>query len=176
MGYQIKTYSDDLKVIGHSGMNEGWKAQFSVVPSLNKGIVILTNSDRGMDLINDITSLWLAENTGEKRIIFHSQFDRYIVLFIAMILMNTLAILIITNIKKIKMGKRKRISKISLKFILKVLIVGLLLLGWYISLYTGICFVKYLPFTFKWISISFIVWMIYLIVLSFYPKTKEQVN
>jgi hypothetical protein len=53
-------------MVSHSGGNRGWRARFAALPDRGEGIVILTNSDTGDGLTNDLLrfwSLWTARPT-----------------------------------------------------------------------------------------------------------------
>jgi CubicO group peptidase (beta-lactamase class C family) len=40
--------------IGHEGANEGYRSQFLAIPHLGQGVVLLTNSDSGLDLTAEV--------------------------------------------------------------------------------------------------------------------------
>ena len=40
--------------IGHDGANEGYRSEFVAVPHLGQGVVLLTNSDSGLDLTSAV--------------------------------------------------------------------------------------------------------------------------
>jgi CubicO group peptidase (beta-lactamase class C family) len=56
LGHQISTLADGSEAIGHAGANAGWRAYFGAIPEQSVGIVVLTNSDNGMALIEDVVS------------------------------------------------------------------------------------------------------------------------
>ena len=60
LGQGIETLPGGSKLIGHGGANAGWRALISAIPELDLGIVILTNSDNGSALIDDV----LREQSG----------------------------------------------------------------------------------------------------------------
>jgi CubicO group peptidase (beta-lactamase class C family) len=51
LGYDTETLADGSATIGHSGRNVGWTTQFTVLPELSEGIVVLTNSYGGDGII-----------------------------------------------------------------------------------------------------------------------------
>jgi CubicO group peptidase (beta-lactamase class C family) len=57
MGLGFFLQADD-KVVGHGGSNMGWKASIKFVPETGSGVVVLTNSDSGSRLINDVNCYW----------------------------------------------------------------------------------------------------------------------
>jgi len=48
----------DGKMVGHGGANFGWRAEFRLVPEDGKGIAVLTNSESGDQLTQDIVCFW----------------------------------------------------------------------------------------------------------------------
>jgi CubicO group peptidase (beta-lactamase class C family) len=58
MGYAMETLPDGTHVASHYGGNIGWAAYYALLVDQGEGIVILTNSDNGFSLIEDITGLW----------------------------------------------------------------------------------------------------------------------
>jgi CubicO group peptidase (beta-lactamase class C family) len=56
LGHQISTQPDGSKVASHGGVNAGWRAFFAALPEQGEGIVILTNSDKGMAVIEAVVS------------------------------------------------------------------------------------------------------------------------
>lgn len=49
---------EGLVFLSHHGTNRGWNTYFGFFPSLEKGIVILTNSDRGFLFIDELEEFW----------------------------------------------------------------------------------------------------------------------
>ena len=64
LGYMVKTLPHDVRVIGHTGDNWGWKAAFAAIPEKAAAIVALTNSDNGSLVHGDIYRYWIKELTG----------------------------------------------------------------------------------------------------------------
>ncbi|HET7012043.1 MAG TPA: serine hydrolase domain-containing protein [Anaerolineales bacterium] len=56
LGYYLLALTDGNVVVKHGGSNVGWKAFFEAVPDWGKGIVVLTNSENGMNVIEDVVS------------------------------------------------------------------------------------------------------------------------
>lgn len=56
LGYQVglNSLSTNEKIVLHSGSNSGWKVVFVEKPESGDGIVILTNSDNGVDLMLEL--------------------------------------------------------------------------------------------------------------------------
>jgi CubicO group peptidase (beta-lactamase class C family) len=68
LGQGVSKLPDGSKVIEHGGSNKGWKAVVSANPGHSKGIVILTNSDNGMALHQEIYRGWFNFLTMESAI------------------------------------------------------------------------------------------------------------
>ena len=58
LGYEVFK-ENGYFVVGHTGGNRGWKAVFRFVRDLGIGMVVLTNSDAGVDLYEEIEWAWL---------------------------------------------------------------------------------------------------------------------
>ena len=63
LGWQITILPDGRHLLGHGGSNRGWKANMALIPEDGAGIIILTNSDRGMPFYRDLTNYWLEKNS-----------------------------------------------------------------------------------------------------------------
>lgn len=64
LGLFIRMISDGKTFMYHSGDNRGWHALYGFVPETGDGVVILTNSDNGIDLRQDIYHAWVEYETG----------------------------------------------------------------------------------------------------------------
>ncbi len=60
LGYGVRLLPGEIRMVSHSGGNRGWRARFAALPDRGEGIVILTNSDTGDDLTNDLLRFWSA--------------------------------------------------------------------------------------------------------------------
>ncbi len=60
LGLQVIELPDGRTLVGHGGSNRGWKANMLLIPEDAAGIVILTNSDRGLPFFRDLTNYWLV--------------------------------------------------------------------------------------------------------------------
>jgi CubicO group peptidase (beta-lactamase class C family) len=68
LGYGVRLLPGEIRMVSHSGGNRGWRARFAALPDRGEGIVILTNSDTGDGLTNDLLrfwSLWVARPAPE---------------------------------------------------------------------------------------------------------------
>lgn len=57
LGYEIRTLADGRAVVGHAAINRGWRCRMARCGA--EGIVVLTASDRGMDLVDEVIGAWL---------------------------------------------------------------------------------------------------------------------
>ena len=64
LGYSISE-TNGLKTVGHGGSNRGWQAQLTIAPETGDGIVLLTNSSSGGDVIRALLCDWFAWKTGQ---------------------------------------------------------------------------------------------------------------
>lgn len=58
LGYEL-TEIEGIRLVGHSGSNEGWMAQLLLSPGTADGIVILTNGTNGLRIISEVECAWL---------------------------------------------------------------------------------------------------------------------
>ncbi|MBU5265922.1 serine hydrolase domain-containing protein [Virgibacillus proomii] len=65
LGYQIVTIPKANKVLLHGGINRGWRSRFILLPKMNTGLVVLTNSNSGEYLIREIIRVWLESKVGK---------------------------------------------------------------------------------------------------------------
>lgn len=63
LGFFVSKYP---KLISHMGGNLGWRSRFLALPESGQAIVVLTNSDRGSDFVNDVTCAWVEHQLGAK--------------------------------------------------------------------------------------------------------------
>ena len=57
LGFSLEAVAGAM-VISHTGANRGWRAIFGVTPATGDGIVVLTNSDRGLAMTTDLLCDW----------------------------------------------------------------------------------------------------------------------
>jgi CubicO group peptidase (beta-lactamase class C family) len=64
LGYELEKFENDLQLVYHFGANSGWRGGFFILPAIKSGIVILTNSDNGRYLIEDVAGSWVKWKSG----------------------------------------------------------------------------------------------------------------
>ncbi|TCT16272.1 CubicO group peptidase (beta-lactamase class C family) [Natranaerovirga pectinivora] len=67
LGHFINMDNNNRPLVAHDGGNKGWRTNFSFVPDIGAGIVILTNGDNGTYLINEALNTWYFKVYEEKR-------------------------------------------------------------------------------------------------------------
>lgn len=67
LGHFVNIGEDRSPIIAHDGSNNGWKANFSMIPDKGAGIVILTNGNNGTYLLNDVLDAWYYSIYGSPR-------------------------------------------------------------------------------------------------------------
>jgi len=60
LGYMVEKLPGGPVAVGHQGGNPGWRAYFIQVPEKLAGMAVVTNSDNGLFLINDLLCAWGA--------------------------------------------------------------------------------------------------------------------
>ncbi len=68
LGWKITRLPDGRHLLDHGGSNRGWKANIALIPEDGAGIIILTNSDRGLPFYRNLTNYWLEKNNAEHSI------------------------------------------------------------------------------------------------------------
>lgn len=64
LGYEIEPLGDGRSMVGHAGVNRGWRCRMALEPEARAGIVVLTNSDRGAAVVEPAVAAWISEVAG----------------------------------------------------------------------------------------------------------------
>jgi CubicO group peptidase (beta-lactamase class C family) len=64
LGYELPEIAG-IRLVGHSGSNEGWMAQLLLSPGTADGIVVLTNGTNGVRIIAEVECAWLLDVFGK---------------------------------------------------------------------------------------------------------------
>jgi len=64
LGVYARTLPDGGTLLYHSGDNRGWHSLYGFMPNRKDGLVILTNSENGVDLRQDLYHAWVEYETG----------------------------------------------------------------------------------------------------------------
>lgn len=121
LGIFVKNLPDQQKLIYHSGDNRGWHSFYGFNPSTKDGLVILTNSEEGIDLRQDVYHSWMEYETGEmpeeNSTITKMRKNN---LIISVVLGVSLGIYLLLFAVKVKSGRRAFIIKHEKKPYIKV--------------------------------------------------------
>lgn len=181
LGYVTKELENGYKTIGHGGSNRGWRSNFTIIPEKNSGIVILTNSDNGTNLLINIMSYWEKYSMGESIENYKPEngFVK-IIKYVSIGLFFVLSLYMLSIIVKIRNGKRVFISKVQYKSLLskviRIIIPVLIGVIWWVIFY-GQVVIKFtiapmLPYECKWITWAVITWCILFAISGIFPKEK----
>jgi CubicO group peptidase (beta-lactamase class C family) len=144
LGYIVKRLPNGRRLIYHGGSNRGWRSQFTLLPELDKGLVILTNSENGYKLHRDLVSLWTKWETG-----FYPQYHlidvtlRILIKALALMTILYLIIRVFYVVKKLIKRKlligfnKQAFSRKKLMIMVKAFIPLVLSFIWWIVFYTG---------------------------------------
>ncbi|WP_334073728.1 MULTISPECIES: serine hydrolase domain-containing protein [Paenibacillus] len=64
LGIFSRSLPDGTTLLYHPGDNRGWHAFYGFIPESQNGLVILTNSENGIDLRQDLYHAWIRFETG----------------------------------------------------------------------------------------------------------------
>lgn len=108
LGYETETLKGGHPLAYHFGANLGWRSGFFILPEMNSGLVILTNSDNGRYLVEELAADWITWKTDTQPNFYHeSQVSRYIMEFVLAILLGGLFLLTIAHIKGLGMRSHR---------------------------------------------------------------------
>ena len=60
LGFEIDRRADGRTIVGHHGMNRGWRALLAIEPNRSRALVLLANSDRALPALEAVVSTWRA--------------------------------------------------------------------------------------------------------------------
>ena len=64
LGYATRVVANGVRIHFHTGANTGFTAAIAAASELEEGLVILTNSDRGSEVMWDLFEVWEAKTAG----------------------------------------------------------------------------------------------------------------
>lgn len=186
LGYGFFKLSDGRTAVGHGGTNRGWRAQFNIIPESKQGVVILTNSDMGDNVIREVLALWIEQLTGKLPAFYYNQADFNTKILIAAGAVGTLLLVFIAFVTRSIAKKRRTYAewkKLKLyKRAIRLLWPGILLIAWWVGLYAPIIHgwnvAEFLPISIKWVTVVFTLWCCALMAAGIFPKVKrkEKIN
>jgi len=167
LGYATDKLSNGDRVVSHLGINRGWCSHFAILPEKRDGIIILTNSDNGYNIIFDIMNIWIEWKTGKKLPAFaYMQIKRSITLSIAAIL--AICAVIYSGVLLVSMLNHEHFMPIAIELpaILVILALwwgtfyGKIIKGWYLA--------QFIPSGFDWISFAFTIWCLIIVLQNIF--------
>ena len=128
LGHFIQVQDNGDKYIFHSGDNRGFHAFFGILPQSGDGIVVVTNSDTGINIRKALTDSW------ESAYHLKAQTDAYQIILPPTIIILILVVLFLSaqigyRLLKIKKNKLEINTNISLFRIIMIGINGIVALG-----------------------------------------------
>lgn len=181
-GNNIFTLTNGSKTVSHGGDNRGWNSGYMSIPDEGEGIVILTNSENGCNLIWDVLDIWTQWNAGKTQKFYADLFNERKTLNYcnaaagALLLLYLVLILRGFIIKKyIFIG---RSTKKTYRKILSLLIPILFIFVWLLLFYTGTFFngwlpASRLPWGFGTLSLFVCLWALSFAFKGLFPKNKS---
>ena len=101
LGYDVISLQKGIFLAQHTGANPGWRSAMVLLPDLGSACVILTNSDHGGHLIDDVIGNWIASETGHVSFNYKQvQTERKILQCITLNLAFLLGIILFKQTKK----------------------------------------------------------------------------
>ncbi|HYF81965.1 MAG TPA: serine hydrolase domain-containing protein [Clostridia bacterium] len=182
LGYQMIDLPNGETAVGHGGTNRGWRAQLVEIPDKKQGLVILTNSDMGDNVIGEIAALWMEQQTGGLPDFYsnmHSMDRSTLMLAVILGFLFVAASMLVAN--SIMKGKRqyaylkdKKMGKKILRILAPVLITAAWWIGLYGPIVRGWNVAGFLPASLKWVTLAVTLWCMLLLVIAVLPKKNKK--
>ncbi|HWR60287.1 MAG TPA: serine hydrolase domain-containing protein [Clostridia bacterium] len=178
LGYELMELPKGETAIGHGGANRGWRARMLQMTDKNQGLVVLTNSDTGSNILVEVAALWIQQQTGALPDFYKAMHNNErLALIIAGAMALLLAIVSVCVAKSIIVKSRQYsyfISKNKWRRLLRVLLPMLAVAAWWIGLYAPIIqgwnAAQFLPVNVKWITFVLTLWCIPLLAIALFPQ------
>lgn len=167
LGLSISKLANGVTLFHHGGSNIGWKARILFIPGLGEGIVLVTNSDRGSDLIDDVSCEWVDWATQPRPGFLCDRSGRTKLAYVAGALLAALAVFTAWRWLELRRAQRRFRLRFPARRVARLTVLVIALVGWWAVLYGGIVLAGYFPPTFHWISVAYTLWMIVLLILTF---------
>jgi len=165
LGWFVETLPDGSRVVNHTGGNKGWRSLLSVAPQRGAVLVVLTNSDNGSGVHDEIRADW-AEwlGAGMPKGIRNAQNLANGVVILSGLLILGFGGWLYRFVRKVQQGQRKfqfRPNQRSIsgrKLIFGLLVALLLAAGWLFLLQI---FVKMIfPLQAGWVGLAYLLWVL----------------
>ncbi|MBC6975942.1 serine hydrolase [Bacillus sp. Xin] len=171
--------SNQWKMIYHSGDNRGWHSFYGYIPNTKDGLVILTNSENGKDLRQDIYHAWIKYETGKwPESYFSFAEQRKNNLIISVVMGATLGVYLLLFVIRLNKGRRTFIMKHEKKPYIRVGVKTFLLFIIALFLFCS---------SYMWSTLSLsasnktnvmliMAWVMALLIGGFFPKNRSNTN
>jgi CubicO group peptidase (beta-lactamase class C family) len=171
LGFALEAVSG-VKLVSHTGANRGWKSIFGAAPGTGDGVVVLTNSDRGLPLTTDLLCEWGQRTVGaELASCWVERKSRGTLLAVALLLgagvaMEAWAFAGRRRRQAVRWSGRERYPWLAwTRLVLSILILGLWWVFWYTEIVVvmrdgirDIIPVSSVPPTFFWVTVVLTAW------------------
>lgn len=187
LGYVSEVFPSNIQVIGNNGANRGWRAMFLEIVDRRDGIILMTNSDPGVNFIRDIGATWVKWKTGYspkwyKVVQMPRKLVLFAVLFLGIGLITFIVILIMDLITKERRFIWKGFEINQIKRRLYWLTVPLLIcVIWYFIFYAPIYRggwpgATLMPGGFIRVTLIVFLWCLSILAAILVPKTNKLVK
>jgi len=138
-GFETEQLNPDLLLAFHTGDNYGTRSGLFLLPQQSDGLAIIVNSDKGLELVEEIGSIWLESRTGGFSLSFYNEMQQltHWINGICLILTLLLGYLSLNSMKYLKKSTRKITT---IKGMLKIAGWLFLMGGWAAIFYTPYSF------------------------------------
>jgi CubicO group peptidase (beta-lactamase class C family) len=197
LGFDLIKIDDRIQGARKTGDHRGFKPIIIMDLVEKEGIAIMANSDRAaIGFLIDIVCVWNEQVNGhlmqndcrELMMIRNTQFS-----IAALLALGALAYLAWV-VYSIRRGRRRLDLKFSWSKILRILILVIILAGWWILWHTDVLLTQILnrypccgyavtvrvvipwPTAFVWVSWGVTLWLLVLITITFSPKVNKQIS
>lgn len=179
LGVFEKKLSNQWKLIYHSGDNRGWHSFYDFIPNTKDGLVILTNSEGGIDLRQDIYHAWIEYETGKLPESYFSLAEqRKNNSIISIVIGGTLGVYLLLFVIRLYKGKRTFIIKHEKKSYIGLVVRTFLLIITAMLVFCTTYLWKVLSLN-SGNTITFILimtWIVALLISGFFPKIRSNIK
>ena len=177
LGWFIETLPDGSRAVNHTGGNQGWRSLLVVAPQQRAALVVLTNSDNGSGVHDEIRARWADWlGVGTPKVIRNARLLANLISAFSALLILGFGVWFYNFVRKVQQGKRSFQFKTNLrgksgrKMIFGLLAALLLTALWFFLLQL---FVKMIfPLQTLWVGLAFMLWVVALALRSVSGKAK----
>jgi hypothetical protein len=179
LGVFVRKLSNQQTLVYHSGDNRGWHSLYSFIPETKDGLVILTNSENGIDLRQDVYHAWIEYQTGTlPESYFALTKQRFNNSMISVVTGSALGVYLLLFIIRLRKGSRVFITKHEKKLYIRAGVRTFLLSALGILLF-------YCSYMWSIINLSagnvtnlilIIAWIILVLLAGFFSKNRSSIK